>query len=107
MDLRPFIDQGVWIVSTIYNYLAYTEDYSILDEEVGYYERQVQGGVLRSNIVDTVLDHLIRVMDYLVTHIDTDTDCLRAMYGDWNDALDGLGVSKKGQEYGKHMEYHG
>ena len=100
MDLRPFIDQGVWIASTIYNYLAYTEDYSILDEEVGYYERQPQGGVLRSTIVDTVLDHLIRIMDYLVTHIDTDTDCLRAMYGDWNDALDGLGVSKKGQEYG-------
>ena len=100
MDLRPFIDQGVWIVSTIYNYLAYTEDYSILDEEVGYYERQPQGGVIRSKIVDTVLDHLIRIMDYLVTHIDTDTNCLRAMYGDWNDALDGLGISKKGQEYG-------
>ena len=100
MDLRPFIDQGVWIVSTIYNYLAYTEDYSILDEEVGYYERKPQGGVLRSDIVDSVLDHLIRIMDYLVTHIDTDTDCLRAMYGDWNDALDGLGVSKKGMEYG-------
>lgn len=100
MDLRPFIDQGVWIISTVYNYIAYTGDYSILKEKVGYYERQVEGGVLRSKIVDTVLDHLIRVMDYLVTHIDGNTKCLRAMYGDWNDALDGLGVSKKNKEYG-------
>ena len=100
MDLRPFIDQGVWIVSTIYNYIAYTNDYSILDEEVGYYERQASGGVLRSEIVDSVLDHLIRIMDYLVTHIDSDSKCLRAMYGDWNDALDGLGISTKGEEYG-------
>ena len=100
MDLRPFIDQGVWIISTIYNYIAYTNDYSILDEEVGYYERQKAGGVLRSEIRDSVLDHMFRIMDYLVTHIDVDTNCLRAMYGDWNDALDGLGVSTKGEEYG-------
>jgi len=100
MDLRPFIDQGVWIISTVYNYISYTGDYSILKEKVGYYERLVEGGVKRSKIVDTVLDHLIRVMDYLVTHIDENTKCLRAMYGDWNDALDGLGVTNKGQEYG-------
>lgn len=100
MDLRPFIDQGVWIIDTLYGYIAYTNDYSILDEKIGYYERQKDGTVLRSEIVDTVLDHLIRIMDYLVTHIDENTKCLRAMYGDWNDALDGLGVSKKGLEYG-------
>lgn len=100
MDLRPFIDQGVWIISTVYNYISYTGDYSILNEKVGYYERQAEGGVLRSSIIDNVLDHLIRVMDYLVTHIDENTKCLRAMYGDWNDALDGLGVTNKGKEYG-------
>ena len=100
MDLRPFIDQGVWIISTVYNYIAYTGDYSILKEKVGYYERQPSGGVLRSKITDTVLDHLIRIMDYLVTHIDENTKCLRAMYGDWNDALDGLGVTNKNKEYG-------
>lgn len=101
MDLRPFIDQGVWIISAVYNYISYTNDYSILKEKVGYYERQKTGGVLRSKIIDTVLDHLLRIMDYLITHIDPKTKCLRAMYGDWNDALDGLGVSnKKDEEYG-------
>src|SRR5699024_10939438 len=35
MDLRPFVDQGVWIISTIYAYLAYTNDFSVLDEVCG------------------------------------------------------------------------
>ena len=100
MDLRDFIDQGVWIISTIYNYLAYTGDYRILNEKTGYYDR-VPGGVVLSKRVDSVLDHMIQVMDYLVTHIDENTGCLRAMYGDWNDALDGLGIThEKGKEYG-------
>ena len=38
MDLRAFVDQGVWIISTVYKYLAYTGDYSILDEVCGYYK---------------------------------------------------------------------
>lgn len=94
MDLRDFIDQGCWIISTVYNYLAYTDDFSILNEKVGYYERQ-DNGVVLSNIVDTVFEHLIKVGDYLISKIDPKTNCLRAMYGDWNDALDGLGISNK------------
>lgn len=92
MDLRDFIDQGVWIISTIYTYLSYTGDYGILKETIGYYDR-VNGGVVLSKRRDTVLDHMLQIMDYLMKHIDPNTKCLRAMYGDWNDALDGLGVS--------------
>lgn len=93
MDLRPFIDQGVWIISTIYAYLSHTGDMSILDVETGYYDRLVEGGVKLSTRRDSVLCHMIQIMDYLIQHIDPKTHCLRAMYGDWNDALDGLGIS--------------
>ena len=48
MDLRDFIDQGVWIISTIYTYLSYTKDYSILEEKIGYYDRKNDGVVLSS-----------------------------------------------------------
>lgn len=97
MDLRDFIDQGVWIISTIYTYLSYTKDYSILEEKIGYYDRKNDGVVLSSRI-DSVLDHMIQIMNYLIEHIDNDTNCLRAMYGDWNDALDGLGISSDPKE---------
>lgn len=100
MDLRPFIDQGVWIISTIYTYLTFTDDYSILDEICGYY--RLDGyKVDYSADKDTVLEHMLRIIDYLLSKLAPDTGCLRALFGDWNDALDGLGRSDdKSQEYG-------
>ena len=100
MDLRPFIDQGVWIISMVYNYLAQTNDFTVLDEECGYY-KFVGNRVEFSRDRDSVLEHLLRIVDYLVSNLDEETGCLHALYGDWNDALDGLGKTEdKGKEYG-------
>lgn len=100
MDLRPFIDQGVWIISTVYTYLCYTGDFSILDEECGYYK--FDGYKIDfSNERDSVLSHLIRIVEYLISNLDEKTNCLRSLYGDWNDALDGLGRTEdKDKDYG-------
>ena len=102
MDLRPFIDQGVWIINTIYSYLSYTGDYSILDEICGYYVFCESNRVETTNLKDSVFEHLVRIMDYLLIHIDHGhTNCLRTLYGDWNDALDGLGTTvDSDKEYG-------
>ena len=100
MDLRPFIDQGVWIIATVYKYLCYSGDYSILDEVCGYYHFEGDT-VLMSKERDTVLDHLVRIADYLTRNLDDETDCLHALYGDWNDALNGMGnTTDEGKEYG-------
>ncbi len=100
MDLRPFIDQGVWIISTVYTYLAQTGDFSILDEECGYYHFEGDSVELCKDR-DSVLDHLLRIANYLISNLDKKTGCLHALYGDWNDALDGLGkTDEKGKEYG-------
>ena len=100
MDLREFIDQGVWIISTVYTYLCYTGDFTILDEICGYYN--FDGNKVRfSDKRDSVLTHLIRIADYLVSNLDETTDCLHALYGDWNDALDGLGkTDDRDKEFG-------
>lgn len=95
MDLRKYIDQGVWVISTIYTYLCYTDDYSILDEECSYYVANEENTWIerKSDIRDTVLDHMVKIMDYLISKLDREynTNCLRALTGDWNDAIDGLG----------------
>lgn len=105
MDLRMYIDQGVWIISTVYTYLSYTDDYSILDEECSYYVASEDNSYItkKSDIRDTVLDHLIKIMDFLARNLDTEggTNCLRALYGDWNDAIDGLGrTTDPGKSFG-------
>ncbi len=110
MDMRRFIDQGVWIISAIYTYLCYTEDWSILDELCSYYVAKEFGNSERnyverkSGIVDSVLCHMIKIMDFMVRNIDReyDTHCLKILHGDWNDALDGLGrcFDEPGKRYG-------
>ncbi|TCL65327.1 glycosyl hydrolase family 36 [Hydrogenispora ethanolica] len=103
MDLRPFIDQGAWIIAAVMTYLRCTADFSFLEESCGYYEIVDERAktVRPSGLRDSVLDHLLRIVDYLVAQIDETTHCVHALYGDWNDALDGLGVSRDpAREYG-------
>lgn len=100
LDLRAFIDQGLWIIDALYSYLAYTGDDGILLEECGYY---VYRGSRASRTVErgSVYEHLVRITEYLLSNLDPKTGCLRILYGDWNDAVDGLGLSADGsQEFG-------
>ena len=102
-DIRQFIDQGLWIIETVHKYISKTGDYSILSEKCSYYEiiDEKKAQYKKSEIVDTVLDHLIKITDYLTSNIDARTNCLKILYGDWNDALNGLGVSMDGKsEFG-------
>ena len=102
MDLRPYIDQGLWIITTTHTYLSWTGDFSLLDEECGYYDAEATYGPLtRSAERTTVFEHLCRIGDFLCSNVDPETHCLHSLYGDWNDALDGLGrTEKEGKEFG-------
>ncbi|GJM26439.1 MAG: hypothetical protein DHS20C16_28540 [Phycisphaerae bacterium] len=99
-DLREFVDQGVWVISTIYTYLATTGDLALLNENVGYHEivDPIAGTIALSDESDTVLNHMERICGYLNRQREPETGLVRALYGDWNDALDGLGVRSDGAE---------
>ena len=92
-DLREFIDQGAWVISAIYTYCVTTGDYAFLNENVGYctIDSRDYNILNRAQEVDSVLDHLQRIMNYLDRNRDSVTGLVYALYGDWNDALDGLG----------------
>ncbi len=104
MDLRPFIDQGVWVISTLMTYLRVTKDWEILGVQCGYYDfvDVKHHQVKKNDVKESVLLHMVRIMDYLLVHRDHEhTKCVLALYGDWNDALDGLGRSNNpDKEYG-------
>ena len=93
MDLDAYIDQGNWVISTLHSYLALTGDFAFLDEKAGYFEivDEKKNQIRFSDQEDSVLDHLLRIADYLDSNIDEETGCLRALKGDWNDAIDALG----------------
>ena len=104
VDLEKYIDQGVWIISTFYTYLAHTKDLSILNEKCNYIDApDVEWCNARfTGERTTVLEHLIRITEYLLSNIDTEyTGCLKVLFGDWNDAVDGLGATEdEGREFG-------
>ena len=101
VDSRNFIDQGQWLITTVYKYLCYTNDYSILKEKCGYVKYVDARHVKKDKEVSTLFEHLKDIIEYLISKIDPETKCLRTLFGDWNDAVDGLGRSnKEGQEYG-------
>ncbi len=104
-DTREFIDQGLWVIKTIIEYVKVTGDQSILSEEAGYHEivedNPYIGTVRPIETHETVLLHLFRILEYLIKNINPKTQLLMALYGDWNDALDGLGFTdKKGKQFG-------
>lgn len=102
-DLREFVDQGLWVISTIHTYLRVTGDAELLAETAGYHRVSPHdvNAVTRAAERGTVLDHLLRIMDFLARQRDPETGLLRALYGDWNDALDGLGTARApGEKFG-------
>ena len=96
-DTREFVDQGLWVIKTIVEYVKVTGEQSLLSEMVGYHEivedSPYIGSIRPIETYETVLLHLFRIMEYLVKNINPDTQLLKALYGDWNDALDGLGFT--------------
>ena len=99
IDAREFIDSGLWVIDCLYQYLGYTGDYELLKEECGYIN--IEGNIAHIlNKKDSILNHLYLITNYLISNIDSKTKCLKTLYGDWNDAVDGLGKGKDYEGFG-------
>lgn len=83
----PYQDMPAWIAPTILTYLKESGDFSILDEQVGYYDDER---------TESVFMHVKRGMDYLFA---TQGEHGLSLWGggDWNDSLDGCGLQMKGE----------
>lgn len=80
IDDRDFMDSPVWIPITVSGYIKETGDFSILQEKIGY---------LDSDQIDTVLDHIMRSLNYLY-HSRGENGLILMRDGDWLDGLGGI-----------------
>ncbi len=88
-DLREFVDSACFFTEYVYDYLAYTDDYSILEKEYPYYD---------SEKTESGLTHLKRGLDYLISDDASGVHGLVKMRGgDWLDCLSGVGKKGKGE----------
>lgn len=88
-DLREFVDSACFFTEYVYDYLAYTGDYSILENKYGYYDCETQ---------ESGLTHLKKGMDYLLSDDALGVHGLVKMCGgDWLDCLSGAGKKGRGE----------
>lgn len=84
---HPYQDMPAWIAPAVLAYLKESGDFSILDEEVGYYDDDSK---------DTVLIHVKRGVDFLFSELGQHGLTLWGG-GDWNDSLNGCGMQRIGE----------
>ena len=83
----PYQDGAAWIPATVLSYLKETNDSSILDEKVNYYESDIQ---------ESVFNHMVRGINYLINSRGQHNLVLWGG-GDWNDSLNNCGMKGKGE----------
>ena len=79
-------DTPLWIPFGIVEYLNETADFSILDEEVTFYD-EGKG---------TVYEHMVKALNFAISAT-TESGMPKIMNGDWNDTLDHIGPKGKGE----------
>lgn len=90
-DMRMYMDSSSWIPDTLARYVKETGDFSILDEQVSWFDMQRQDPD-ESN-TGSVYEHALRAVKSLAENTGFHGLC-RIGYGDWNDALSGIGGEK-------------
>ena len=88
-DLREFVDSACFFTEYVYDYLAYTDDYSVLEKLYPYYDDEKR---------ESGLAHLQKGIDYLLSADSLGVHRLVKMRGgDWLDCLSGVGKRGKGE----------
>ena len=88
-DLRHFVDSACFFTEFVYDYLAYSGDYSILEKDYGYYDNE---------LVESGLIHLVKGMEYLLMPENTGEHGLtKSRGGDWLDCLNSAGLKGRGE----------
>lgn len=88
-DMRGFVDSACFFTEFVYDYLAYTDDYSVLEKEYPYHD---------SDKRESGLVHLQRGMDYLICQENIGEHGLVKMRGgDWLDCLNKAGILGRGE----------
>lgn len=84
---HPYMDGAAWIPETVLTYIKETGDFSILKQELPFFESTESG---------TVLEHIRRGVRFLTTHLGKHGLCLWGG-GDWNDSINNAGMRGVGE----------
>ncbi|MHC4713465.1 MAG: GH36-type glycosyl hydrolase domain-containing protein [Planctomycetota bacterium] len=88
-DLRAYVDAGCWVWEFLYDYLRFTGDFGILDEQVRW---------LETSDTANILEHAKRIfMYYLEAENLGEHGLVKIRAGDWNDSVNAAGLEGRGE----------
>jgi len=88
-DMRYYCDGGAFLLELCHEYLTYTRDWALLDEETVW---------LDSEEKSTILCHMERCTDfYLDAENIGEHGLCKVWYGDWWDPMDKIGMDGRGE----------
>ncbi|MHB9024917.1 MAG: GH36-type glycosyl hydrolase domain-containing protein [Armatimonadota bacterium] len=88
-DARAYVDAGCWVWELLWEYLCYTRDFSLLDEEVGWLDDANHA---------LISEHARRLFAYYLAPENLGEHGLcNIREGDWNDALNRAGLEGRGE----------
>jgi cellobiose phosphorylase len=90
-DMRMYMDSSSWIPDTLVKYLKESGDFGLLDEQVPFFDMSKLAPD-ESNRA-SIYEHSLRAVMSLAQNTGFHGLC-RIGYGDWNDALSGIGGEK-------------
>ncbi|MCQ2412609.1 MAG: hypothetical protein MJ057_06595 [Sphaerochaetaceae bacterium] len=83
-DMREFVDSACFVMEFLYEYLAYTDDYSILEQKFGYLKEPL--------VLESGLEHMVRaVLYYTKAENIGEHGLVKLRGGDWLDSLSCVG----------------
>lgn len=88
-DLRTYVDGGAFFLEFMWQYLAHTGDYAVLEQETEW---------LDSDKKNTIKEHLIAAAEYYIKEENLGEHGLcKIRGGDWLDGINGAGLDGRGE----------
>ena len=88
-DMRAFVDSACFFSEYVYDYLAFTDDYTVLTETYPYHD---------TDTCESGLAHLVRGIEYLMAEENIgEHGLVKIRGGDWLDSLGGAGLRGRGE----------
>ena len=90
-DHRQPLDAGAWVIEMVYEYLCHTKDFGVLEEKIPWLNEDAKE-------TDTVLEHLIRALDFYIRddHLG-EHGLIKMGEGEWLDTVNHAGQRGRGE----------
>lgn len=90
-DVRQHVDAGAWVIEMLYEYLAYSKDFALLDELIPWLDQP-------ATQVDSVLQHALKAVEFFIAPENIGEHGLIKLHeGEWLDTVNQAGLEGRGE----------